>query len=259
MNRGLWRALDQTKQWRETTATYGGSDSTQLSFNAPRYVRFASVHEPRDFGAVGSISLDLQGLVGAQSGTQTLFFRLTAKEECRLGMRKVPINRYTDQYISIGLSGEEVGLIDLQEDFEADIQTSQIDLGYVTCGYWETGYAELDCQFAELEQGSIAQQELGYLGDKICPPGRYIFTVSSSQWPKLPFHVQIAVATPPVLFGIATQSTDAFGSIGLKSLAGVATMESAPVLVLGTDKRLTGIATNETKPQGRIQRTSPFG
>lgn len=251
--------MDQTKQWRNTVAAYGGSDNTELSFNASRYVRYASVHEPRDFGAVGSIGLDLQGLVGAQSGTQTLFFRLTAKEECRLGMRKVPINRYTDQYISIGISGEDIGLIDLQEDLEADIQSAQIDLGYVTCGYWETGYAELDCQFAELEQGSLAQEELSYLGDQTFPPGRYTFTVSSSQWPKLPFHVQIAVATPPVLFGIATQSTDAFGSVGLKSLIGVAAMETAPTLVVGTDKRLVGIATNETKPQGKIQRTSPFG
>jgi hypothetical protein len=84
--------MDQSPAVQALVASYGGSDSTRPDFNYQRYVQFFSTHEPRDLGQLTEGALVLEGLVGAQSGTQTLFFRFHAPRPARIGLRQVPLN-----------------------------------------------------------------------------------------------------------------------------------------------------------------------
>jgi hypothetical protein len=264
--------MDQSPAKVALYGAYGGSNSTVPSFNWPAYVRFASVHEPRDFGVVTTLRLDLEGLVGAESGTQTLFFSFTLLEPAKVGLRRVRLNPYTDQYISIGLrdsDGKQVPLgadgfarssINDRLEFEvlANIPT---EIGYVECGYWDKGYAEYDCFVVFPPARNLdgaADDPFDPLDAEPLPEGKYVFTVSSSQWPKLPYRIQLVAAPQLSLSGEAGGRLDGSGRLTLTLLSGAAGGTLSPVGAIQRELSLSGVAEFSLKPSATLARQSPF-
>jgi hypothetical protein len=264
--------VDQSAAKVATIQAYGGSDSTLPNFNRPSYVRFFSVHQPRDFGAVPFLRLDLEGLVGAESGTQTLFFSFTTTKPARIGLRRINTNRYTDQYISIGLrdpDGKQVPLgadgfarssvidivsIELLDPLEADI-------GYAVCGYWDKGYAEYDCfkvfRPSRIQTGD-PDDPFESLGGELMPPGRYVFTVSSSQWPQLPYRIQAIVAPQVDLAGAAEFRLEPQGRLAIQLLRGSADLSLAVTGRIAQTFDLGGVAGLALDVRANLNRQSPF-
>lgn len=265
--------MDQSSQEFAIVNYYGGSDSTEPSFNYPRYVRYGSVHAPRDFGKLQNFFLDIEGLVGAESGTQTLFFRFELTERSRVGLRRIFLNRYTDQYITIDLANSDNDIIPLGLDGFAGfgdvssqtiVQTISTEIGYVICGYWATGYAEYDCVTIEDSQQILSFETKptdpfnSIYGDYL-PPGAYRFTVSSSQWPKLPYRIQLAVIGEPELVGETTSRLEPSMRLSAGFLEGEATMSTELSGQTTVFFDLGGEATMQAPLQAAIERQSPFG
>jgi hypothetical protein len=254
----------------------GGSDSSSPSFNYLRYVKFFSVNNPRLLGEFGDTFLDIEGLVGAESGTQTLFFEVLLREPARIGLRKIKINPYTDQYISIALFQilpDRDRPLPLGVDGAANsnanpnsfrrLRTEPLEIGYVGCGYWDSGYAEYDCQFVvSLDEVSLGDADPGdpfdiSAGEKL-PAGPYRFTVSSSQWAELPYRIQFKAEGSPSLSGTATLVIEPRLRLGLAKLSGSADLELDPSGTLGTVANLSGSADLTLEGPSRLDVLSPF-
>lgn len=136
---------------RQRVLAYGGSDSTRANFNRPRYTVHASKGSPRNLGTHSRADITVKGEIGAESGSQTLFFRFETTEEARVEARGIRINGYTDQYISLDLrdeSGIALTYERLGEETADAVATAKryIEAGYTICDYWQTGYVEKDCE-----------------------------------------------------------------------------------------------------------------
>jgi hypothetical protein len=265
--------MDQSPQEVALVRGYGGSDTTQPSFNRPRYVRYASIHEPKDFGVVEFLRLDIEGDIGAQSGSQTLFFRFTTTKPARIGLRRVSLNRYTDQYVSISLRNGNGEQIPLGIDGFANSQIIDVtglellapeplDVGYVDCGYWFTGYAQYDCFkliFPPRIFSGDPDDPFDSVSGELLPAGQYTFVVSSSQWPQVPYRIQAVVSPQVELAGTADIDISGFGRLALADLAGVADLEITPTGRLIEAYDLEGLSDLEIRPQATLNRQSPFG
>lgn len=267
--------MDQSSTATALYSNYGGSDNAEANFNRSRYVRFYSVHTPRDFGTVEFLSLDLEGVVGAESGTQTLFFRFTITKPAKIGLRKIRLNRYTDQYITIALRDGDGNGIPLGADGFAgstilDRQTFEqippliLDIGYVVCGYWENGYAEYDCFTLTFPPritigDADANDPFGSDYGVLLPAGPYTFTVSSSQWPQLPYRIQVVVAPQVELAGSAELQLAPQARLSLVELGGQADLRLEPSARIPVTYVLGGEASFELRPQAGLTRQSPFG
>lgn len=276
--------MDESANLIDIVRSYGGSDVAAPSFNRMRYTRHGSVHEPLDLGAVERLNTVIEGNIGAESGTQTLFFSFETLCPSRIGLRLIHLQPYTDQYISIGLSGEN-GLIPLGIDGFAgstideflEVVTSAdvvLDLGYATCGYFVprvealypdiAPYTELDCSSLTIpgvSVGEVFDPDENFdspYGAKL-PEGRYGFTVSSSQWPQLPYCIQVAVVPAGELEGVALGQSLPTGRLSQGSIAAVATMQSLANGLVSTGAKLVGVATLESRSTGTLTRTSPYG
>jgi hypothetical protein len=243
--------MDQSPAIQALVAGYGGSDPARPSAQRQHYTRFFSIHEPRDLGEIPGGTMMLDGVVGAQEGTQTLFFRFHAPEPARIGLRQVPLNPYTDQYISLGLSGPDGKAIPVQSGAPpaqqtvttrliSEGQSVRLEGGYIADDYWDEGYAEAEGVFLftppifSIEFGSASEIDslIASAGGE-CPPGAYIITVASSQWPPLPFRVQILARSSAKLPALATLSLEGSGRVGLFDL------EGTPDFALDAAGRLT--------------------
>jgi hypothetical protein len=231
--------MDQSPAVQALVASYGGSDSTRPDFNRLRYVKFSSTHEPRDLGQIPEGAMVLDGLVGAQSGTQTLFFRFYAPRPARIGLRRVPLNPYTDQYISLALRGADGNAIAVQPEAPPAQAASVVSIaggailelqgGYIESDYWDEGYAEAEGLVLNIPPVISAEfgttQEIDSLvaaaGDER-PAGVYTITVSSSQWPPLPFRLQVLARPSEDLLGVATFAIEGEGRVGLFDLDALA-------------------------------------
>lgn len=268
--------MDQSAVLQGTIAAYGGSDSTTPSFNRSRYVRYASVHGPRDFGEIREIRLDLEGVVGAESGTQSLFFRFRTLEPARIGARRVLLNYWTDRYITLSLRDADnpiaLGADGFADSAIVDLQALEIlapptylDLGYVSCGYWDKGYAELDCVSIEspstIVLGAVSDpdQPFGSPFGRLMPPGDYFFVITSSQWPQLPYRVQIVVAPQPALSTEVEMSTQPSAHLGLLPLAADLDMGTEVGARLVQTLPLQATVEMEAQPSGVLERLSPYG
>ena len=221
------------------TDVYGGSDATAPSFNKPRYIRGGSLNTPISLGVVPGNGLRVTGTIGAESGTQTLFFLFRAAEPRRIALQRVPLNPYTDQYITLGLRGPDGNAIPLRPEAPPSVQDAtavvisggrvpRLREGYVDFDYWDVGYAEAEDLF--FNTPPAASTDSG-TADKIASlvpeasekllPGDYVITVSSSQWPSLPFHLQIFASPTEELKGAATFAVEGAGRVGLLDLEGL--------------------------------------
>lgn len=246
---------------------YGGSDVALPSFNRPRYVRYTSINSPRDFGRIENIQLDLEGVVGAESGSQSLFFAFETSKPFRIRLRRTLFNRYTDQYITISLSGE-TGPVALEIDGSGNSFSSlpALELGYVACGYWATGYCEADCQrspnFAAPAEEAVTDSSTSEVSSPLAgvlPAGAYHIVVSSTEWPQLPYRFQASVSLPGELSGVLDLQDVSIGRLALARLTGIAEARSAPVGGLVRELKLNGAATTEARPAGTIEVISPYG
>ena len=252
-----------------------------VTFSSARSVDHASVHDPYPLGREASFSLLLGGMIGAEYGTQTLFFSFETLQPARIGLRKANHDRpYIDQYVDLHLSGPD-GLIPLGSDNFANSSLLQggikhpsgqvvttadvtVDLGYAECDYWTTGYAVSDCASAVVpvttavdipDPGDPLRSPFG----AIMPPAVYGFTVSSSQWPQLPFCVELAVIPPvtPLVSGLISRA-EPVARLALVKLEGIAWGSSAATGALAGAKRLSGIADAQAAPLATITRVSPY-
>lgn len=141
------------------TSDYGGSDPSGPSFLRPRFVKYNSVSKSRDLGSVDNFFGTFTGDIGSEVGSPTLFFKMHVQGEAILRINKNTSNRYTDKQISVGI-------------LDSDRKQVQID---------RFGYA--------FENDNIATDENESL--QPLPGGTYYFTVSTSQWQKIPYSVSI--------------------------------------------------------------------
>lgn len=267
--------MDQSPAKVATYNAYGGSDIAAPSFNRPRYVRYASVHQPKEFGQLDLVLLDISGDIGAEYGTQTLFFAFSTRQEARIGIRRVPINRYTDQYITIAAQYADGGQLDIGpdgfigttrlfttgQDFLREIL---LEIGYVLCGYWDKGYAEFDC-FTQQEENTVVTGQivngvvLGFDSRfaQLLPPGDFVVTVTNSQWPSLPYHIQILVSPKDGLSGVADIEIGGEARMALQNLSGPAEIEIDGAGNLAQLKELGGPAIVEVDGSGTLNVQSP--
>ena len=250
--------LDQAEAERLLVISYGGSDDTSPSFNRQRYVFHASRYEPKDLGIVAKTGLAIDGKIGAESGTQTLFWRLEVREQSRIEIRGVSLNPYTDQYISFGLregSGSHVPVARETKPIPG------IYIGYVDCGYWVTGYAEEDCVTAPAING-LGAEEAGPFFDRISAaidPGVYELTLSSSQWQSLPYRLQLLVKPlSEDLGGTAQVVMGASGRISLQGGQGQAEVVVPAVARIAAFLNLAGEAGTSVPARAQVDRTSPY-
>lgn len=262
--------MDQSAAQLEVINAYGSSDVASPSFNRPRYVRYTSVHAPRDLGPVRKAGFDFEGVVGAESGSQTLFFVFEALLPSRIGLRRILLNPYTDQYVSVFLTNEAGtvalatdGLGDSPAPAASDLAASVVptfDLGYVLCGHWATGYCENDCRLSsDVAADSGVAVTGGPVLEEILPAGTYSIVISNSEWPGLPYRFQLSVNPPGELSGACDLQNETYGNLALAKLEGKAEMRAAPAGALVRQVALSGIAVTEARPSGTITRTSPYG
>jgi hypothetical protein len=265
--------MDQSESEVRSTAHYGSSDNTRPSFNRMSYVRYGSVNTPRDLGKLDNVLIDLDGLVGAESGTQTLFFEFELTKRSRVGLRRIPINPYTDQYVSLFFNTDDKKPIPLGLDNFATFGSIVdqvffviviVDIGYVLCGYWDSGYAENDCQFIQvvvpvIEPIKSEDDPFESIYGDYLPPGIYRFLISSSQWPELPYRVQLKILGEPNLAGDATMSLEPTTRLPVSPLGGVIDMSAQSTGRLAVVIDLSGELGLETRPVATIDRVSPFG
>ena len=139
--------------------THGGSSPSEPSFLRPQFVKYNSVSKSQDLGDVNNFFGTFTGEIGSQVGSPTLFFKMHVLGDATLRISKNTSNRYTDKQISIGI-------------LDSNRKQVQID---------RFGFAYNNDNPATDENEAL---------DPL-PGGTYYFTVSSSQWQKIPYSVSI--------------------------------------------------------------------
>lgn len=261
--------MDVSQRVIQIRRTYGGSDRAYPSFNAPQYVRHGSVGDPFDLGVIPEGDLFLEGRLGGESGSQTLFFQFELEEPARLAGRIAPVQRYTDQYISFGLadaageriSGNGEGYATVQFPFFAT-DPVQLVLGassYVTNGYWVDGYAAGEGFSERAAQQSLRIEPRLVPAGPVLPAGLYQARVSSSQWVELPFRLQLSSRRPVRLTGDASTDLIVSARTSLVRLGGSVGLSLVPRARVSRVRELRTEATIPLTPVGTISRISPFG
>ena len=85
----------------------GGSTPSSPSFLRPALVEYNSVHQSRDLGKLNNFLGKFTGEIGSQTGTSTIYFKLETLGPADIKVSKNPINKYTDQSISINVLNSE--------------------------------------------------------------------------------------------------------------------------------------------------------
>jgi hypothetical protein len=248
-------------------STYGGSSPSYPSFLRPQFVNFNSAGKARDLGTLDNLLGIFKGQIGSQDGTNTIYITVRTTGAADIRITKNTINRYTDQYISVGI----------------------LDANRKPLPLTATGYAYAN-EIVNTPQSEFETQ---------LPAGVYYFTVSSSQWQSIPFSVNAQVfryielsgtaevAAPCVgrlplvkTGGLTTLTNESTGTIlapsaltlaqgaatlaGLPSLTitimrGTALLQATPYGQLKQTLRISGTALMTANPSGTLTVTSPYG
>ena len=180
---------------KKPASDYGGSDPSGPSFLRPRFVQYNSVSKSRDLGSVDNFYGTFTGDIGSEVGSPTLFFKMHVQGEAILRVNKNTSNRYTDKQISVGV-------------LDANRKQVQID---------RLGYAFNNDNAATSVDESLAP----------LPGGTYYFTVSSSQWQKIPYSVSIQAIRYKSVKGAATLSMLPTSRFAIAKLRGPALLSNA--------------------------------
>jgi hypothetical protein len=131
------------------------------SFNRPELVRFDSLRDSKDLGAITDIKAHLSGFIGAEAGSQSLFFSFQLLVPGAIQVQTVTGSKWTARFVSASLRSESgsIGLDDRGNARGVDIVNS-ID----------------------------ADEALA-----LFPPGKYTVVVSCSQWQSTPFELVLRV------------------------------------------------------------------
>lgn len=188
---------------RPPESPQGGSEPSYPSFIRPKYVRFNSVSKARDLGLVNNIFTQFAGQIGSQVGTNTIFFKITTTGPADLRIKKNPLNRFTDGYLSVGI---------LDEDRKPVPQTN-------------TGFAY---------QNEVVNTDVSEFENYV-PGGVYYFTLSSSQWQALDFSIDVQVIRFRELGGVATWELEPYGRFPFAKMRGSADLAAPFVAIIPRD------------------------
>ena len=175
---------------RKPTIGHGGSDPSTPSSQRPQFVQYNSVSKSRDLGSVDNFLGIFRGEIGSEVGSQTLFFKMHVKGQAILRISKNTANRYTDKQISIGV---------------LDSNRKPIQMN-------SSGFTFSTNNAATGEDESL---------DPL-PGGIYYFTISSSQWQKIPYNVSIQAFRYKAIEGEVLLTMAPAGRFAIAKLVGPA-------------------------------------
>ena len=228
---------------RKPDVEHGGSDPSTQSFLRPRFTKYNSVSKSRDLGRINNFFGTFNGEIGAESGSQTLFFKIHTLGAASLRITKNTSNRYTDKQISIGILDAN----------RKQVQTSV--------------------------QGFAFQNEILNTdkteGAEPLPGGTYYFTVSSSQWQKIPYSISIQAIRFKDIKGEVVLTMVPTSRFAIAKLRGPAILQNATTAFIPTNDQLirptgaivvsnasagslvipSGIALGQMLPSGRLKMT----
>tara|TARA_R100000742_G_C4270036_1_gene88660 strand:- start:54 stop:848 length:795 start_codon:yes stop_codon:yes gene_type:complete len=177
-----------TDSINKLTGAYGGSDKTSGSFLRPEHVKYNSITKAKDLGKVVNLSTTLTGNVGTEVGANTLYFKVTTLGDSDLLLKKNSIHQYKDQYVTVGL---------LDSD-RKPVQRTVAGFGYIN---------EILNTIPKEAQFQL-------------PKGTYYFTVSNSQWQKMPFSIGFQVIRYILIDGFVEGALTATARIALVKMWG---------------------------------------
>jgi len=203
--------------------SYGGSVKTSPSFLRLDHVKFNSISKAKDLGSVDNLNTRITGNIGTEVGTNTIYFKVQSLGEADIRITKNFLNKHTDKYISIGvLNGNKqpIPLTDSGFAYKNDIINTDVD-------------------------EKLLQLKAGI----------FYFTITSSQWQKLPYSVNLEVIRYVQLYGTSSGSLDAYGRLPLVKWTGSALLSNATYALLPDPaiiKALEGSTTGDKASYGVI-------
>ena len=228
--------------------TNGGPFRPTVPFHLqPSLVKYNSVGKSRDLGIVNNFLGQFSGLIGSEAGAATLFFKITTLGPADLRILINPVNRFTDNFISVGI---------------ADANRKSLNVN-------DFGFA--------YKNESTNTERLELLDPM--PAGEYYFTISSSQWQNIPYSVEIQAIRFMSLSGVVTLTSQSTARFAISKLNGPALLTgplqatipsnaqlkqpTGPVLLTSASRgELTtpeGVATMRMLLTGRLKMTHKIG
>ena len=223
---------------RKSTSDYGGSNSSRPSFLRPENVKYNSVSKSRDIGLVNNFLGQFSGDIGSEVGSPTLFFKVDLIGDASLQIKKNKVNRFTDNHISVGI-------------LDADRKPVLVN---------DSGFAYKNEITSTPDSEFLAPM----------PKGTYYFTISSTQWQKIPYSVDVQAIRFVGLKGVVTLTSTSTARFAIAKFVGPALLTgpfAATVPSSAQLKQPTGPATMSAAltataiiPSGvAIGRISPYG
>ena len=231
-----------------TSPANGGPFKPAVPFHLqPSLVKYNSISKSRDLGIVDNFLGLFSGQIGSQTGAPSIFFKIELLGPAGLRIRKQEINKFTDVYISVAIA-------------DANRKPVQIN---------DFGFA--------YQNEIINTEQLEFLNPM--PAGEYYFTISSSQWQKIPYSVEIQAIRFVSLSGVVTLASQSTARFAISKLIGPALVTGplqgtipanaqikkpagSALLTSGTRGTLTtpeGVATMRMLPTGRLKLTHKIG
>lgn len=254
--------MDQSRRTRLIRQAYGGSDNTRPGFSWPEYVRHASSTDPKDLGTLDNRRLVHEGFIGAEGGGQTLFFMFRLERRARVSLRLTSDNTYTIQYISASVRGPGGDAIDLPVGQQEVPQQISVVTFYVEPLYWDEGYVRVEVQSGT---SPADQGQQGGTGATVptptsdfnpINPGVYIVAVSSSQWPRLSYRLEIVSSIDTPLSAVCDLTANLAGRMGFTNLSAIADIEADAEATATRQAALAAAAGFSVNPVGGVFRRS---
>ena len=203
--------------------SYGGSSKTSPSFLRLEHVKFNSMSKAKDLGSVDNLNTRITGYIGTEAGTNTIYFKVQSLGESDIRITKNFLNKHTDKYISLGVlnaNKQPIPLTDSGFAYKNDIVNTDVD-------------------------EKLLQLQ----------PGIFYFTISSSQWQKLPYSVNLEVISYVQLYGTISGALTATSRIPLVKWTGSALLSNETYALLPAPniiKALEGSTTGDKASYGVI-------
>ena len=195
---------------------YGGSDNTKASFNQPKYVKYNTFAKARDLGAVDNLKATLTGSIGTEAGANTHYYKVECTASSDIKVLRNPIAKNTDKHISVGLLDQN----------RKPVQLNDYGFGYRN----------------EVINTEVIERLI------TLPGGIYYFTVNGSQWPALPYSIDVQIIRYLLLSGTITGAMSPYGRLPLIKLVGtsVGTDGSTASLVAPNSIKRIGLSGSAT-------------